>query len=210
MFIAIKGVTKVFHTTPPKVALRDVEFSIEKGDFVIITGENGSGKSVLMSIIAGLQKPTKGSVEFSPKDTKVALIFQDADTQILGETVREDIAFSVRNAGFRGSALDGKVLEAAKAVGLEEKLDESARALSGGDKRRLAVASGIALGAALIIFDEPFANLDEAGVKSVSEVLVNLKKEGKTLIVLTHTIEQIVSLGTKFVRLQEGKVVFLA
>lgn len=186
------------------IALQDVSFSVKKGEFLVIGGKNGSGKSVLMSLIAGLDKQTNGTI----KCDEVGLVFQDANSQILGETPLEDVLFGLRNLQLKKQERLQKAEETLKQCGLFEKRDFQARVLSGGEKRRLAVAGILALNRDFIIFDEPFANLDLIGIKQVCAILKQLKEQNKTIIVLTHDLEKILGLADSFIILDSGKIKF--
>lgn len=204
--INIQNVSKTFETSEGEnQALKNVSFQIEEGQCVVIGGENGSGKSVLMSIIAGLEEADEGKVETSGR---VGLVFQEAETQILGETPREDIAFGPKNLGWSKDEITQTVENALEKTGLTKKADFPARFLSGGEKRRLAVACMIAMNLPVIILDEPFANLDYVGVKQVNALIKDLKAEGKTVVILTHEIEKCLALADKFVVLFRGQKVF--
>lgn len=205
--IKIQNISKVFTTgLEKKIALDDVSFEIPEGKCIIIGGENGSGKSVLMSIIAGLEEADCGTVDLAGE--KVGLVFQEAETQILGETPREDIAFGPKNMGYKKKEIQKVVEEALEKTGLWEKADFPARFLSGGEKRRLAVACMLAMNNPVIILDEPYANLDYSGVRQVNQLIKNLKDECKTIIILTHEIEKCLGLADLFIVLFRGKKVF--
>ena len=217
----------------PKKALDNVSLEIFEGECVVIGGENGSGKSVLMQIIAGLMEGDNHTV-VEPVETtvdglsaevegafdklnhqsaihvngRVGLVFQEAETQILGETPAEDIAFGPKNLGWKKADVQAAVREALEKTGLTEKADFPARFLSGGEKRRLAVACMLAMKLPTIILDEPYANLDFGGVKQVNKLIRQLKAEGKTVIILTHEIEKCLGLADRFVVLFRGKKVF--
>jgi biotin transport system ATP-binding protein len=137
---------------------------------------------------------------------ELGLVFQDADAQILGETVEEDTAFGPRNLGFSREETERRVGAALEAVGLEAKRDRAPRRLSGGEKRRLAVAGILAMGCGVIIMDEPFANLDWPGVVQVLEILQSLKRAGKTLIVLTHELEKVLALADRLLILHRARI----
>ncbi|MDR2899915.1 MAG: energy-coupling factor ABC transporter ATP-binding protein [Treponema sp.] len=186
-------------------ALEDVSFLLEKGSCTVIAGANGSGKSLLMSIIAKLETPDSGIVN---TDGRVGLVFQEPDAQILGETPREDIAFGPRNMGLSKSEIAKRVENALFETGLNDKADFPARTLSGGEKRRLAVAGVLAMNAEIIIFDEPYANMDFPGVKQINQLLQKLIADGKTIIILTHELEKCLSLADQFIVLFKGKKVF--
>ena len=186
-------------------ALSDVSFRIEDGQLVVLAGENGSGKSLLMKIIAGLEKPSSGTVETSEP---VALVFQDADAQILADTVIEDVRFSLRSRKLRKDESLAKAKEALSQVGLSEKENSPSHLLSGGEKRRLAIASALALDRKTLIFDEPYSNLDYAGVKSVNSLIAELKEKGFTIVILTHELEKCLGLADRFMVLNKGKLFF--
>lgn len=201
--IEVCNITKIF---PDKTkALDDVSFFVYEGDFTIIAGSNGSGKSVLMSLIASLDLPTSGTIKTT---SKPGIIFQDADSQILGETVEEDVAFGARNYGYKKKELEEKITWALNSTGLLEKKECIARTMSGGEKRRLSVSGILAMDKDIFIFDEPFANLDWPGIKKTCAILKQLKEEKKTIIVLTHELEKILALANKFIILDKGKIRF--
>ena len=196
--LEVKNISKIF---PDKTkALEDISFSIEQGEFCVIAGSNGSGKSVLMSLIAGLNEPTGGTIDLF--GNSAGLVFQDADSQILGETPEEDVSFGAKNYGLKKDELKQCVESSLEQVGLLHKKNAYARSLSGGEKRRLAVAGILAINRSVIIFDEPFANLDWPGVKQVCMILK------KTIIVLTHELEKILALAERFIVLDKGKIRF--
>ena len=187
------------------VALSDVSFRIEDGQLVVLAGENGSGKSLLMKIIAGLEMPSSGTVETSEP---VALVFQNADAQILADTVIEDVRFSLRSKKLKKEESLAKAKEALTQVGLLEKENSPSHLLSGGEKRRLAIASALALDRKTLIFDEPYSNLDYPGVKSVNSLIAELKGKGFTIVILTHELEKCLGLADRFMVLSKGKLVF--
>ena len=215
--INLQNVTKRFQVFDEKLknseqvrdgffyALEDISLSIKKGECTIIAGANGSGKSLLMSIIAGLEEPTCGNVNVQGK---VGLVFQEPDAQILGETPREDIAFGPRNMKLKKSEITERVNDALLQSGLEQRADFPARSLSGGEKRRLAAAGVLAMDAQIIIFDEPYANLDYPGVVQVNKLFQKLTADGKTVIILTHELEKCLALAKRFIVLFKGKKVF--
>ena len=209
--IKITDLSKTFRTTAGKTkALDSISLEIFEGECVVVGGENGSGKSVLMSIIAGLEEADSSKDSSTPVEIagKVGLVFQEAETQILGETPAEDIAFGPKNLGWKKQAVQSAVTDALAKTGLTGKADFPARFLSGGEKRRLAVACMLAMNLPAIILDEPYANLDFGGVKQVNTLIRQLKAEGKTVVILTHEIEKCLGLADRFVVLFRGKKVF--
>ena len=205
--IRIENLSKTFQTSSGiKKALENVNLEIAEGECVVIGGENGSGKSVLMSIIAGLQEGDGHPLV--EVNGRVGLVFQEAETQILGETPAEDIAFGPKNLGWKKSDVEAAVSEALEKTGLTDKADFPARFLSGGEKRRLAVACMLSMKLPTIILDEPYANLDFGGVKQVNALIRQLKNDGKTVIILSHELEKCLGLADRFVVLFRGKKVF--
>jgi len=186
-------------------ALEDISLTINDGSCTIIAGANGSGKSVLMSIIANLEEPSSGTVKTK---SKVGLIFQEPDAQILGETPKEDISFGPRNLKLSKNEIQNRVNKTLIETGLEHRANFPARSLSGGEKRRLAAASILVMDAQIIIFDEPYANMDFHGVVQVNHLLKKLITEGKTVIILTHELEKCMALANNFIVLFKGKKVF--
>lgn len=204
--LKINNLCKSFFTTDgEKKALKSVSMEFEENSFTVIGGENGSGKSVLMSIIAGLEDCSSGDIETF---AQCGLVFQEAETQILGETPFEDVCFGPKNLGWKKADVIEAANKALEITGLTEKKDFPARFLSGGEKRRLAVACMIAMDLPILILDEPYANLDYSGVKQVNALLKELKKSGKTIILLTHEIEKCLGLADKFIVLFRGEKVF--
>ena len=204
--LCVQNISKSFNTINGiRHVLKNVSFEIQEGTTCVIGGENGSGKSLLMSIIAGLEKADSGKVlSFG----KAVLVFQEAETQILGETPAEDIAFGPKNLGWKKDKVDESVKNALSKTGLTEKKDYPARFLSGGEKRRLAVACMLAMDLPVIILDEPYANLDYTGVKQVNALIQNLKQQKKTVLILTHEIEKCLALADQFIVLFRGEKTF--
>jgi biotin transport system ATP-binding protein len=211
--VTVDNVTKSFSAQDGKgrfKALDSVSFTLEAGSCTLIGGANGSGKSVLMSIIAGLDDPDSGTVNIvcSGKKARAGLVFQEAETQILGETPMEDVMFGLRNCGYNRSDSEKKAREVLAQTGLSGKELSPARFLSGGEKRRLAVAGILALDMPLIIFDEPYANLDYAGIRQVNALIRMLIKTGRTVIILTHELEKSLALCSRFIVLYRGEKKF--
>lgn len=212
--ITLNNIKKTFETENGAfAAIKGVSAEFEEGSVTIIGGANGSGKSVLMSIIAGLDEPTEGSVEIhgikaNERGNAVGLVFQEADTQILGETALEDVAFGPENLGLSKQEVAQRAKNALEQTGLFHRAEFPARFLSGGQKRRLAVAGILAMEKQIIIFDEPYANLDYTGVKQVNALIMALMRKRKTIIILTHELEKCLSLSEHFIVLFEGEKVF--
>lgn len=196
-------------------SLSQIDLDIREKECLVIAGSNGSGKTLLMRMLVGLIAPTAGSVAFRGKAVAadpakvrraVGLVFQDADAQVVGETVEEDAAFGPRNLRLPADEIESRVAAALEATGLEGKRKSPPRRLSGGEKRRLAVAGVLAMGCEAVIMDEPFANLDWPGVVQVLRTISDLKEKGKTVVVLTHELEKVLAHADRLVILDRGKI----
>ena len=210
---SVRGIKKIFPNGYE--ALQGIDLDIYDGECLLIAGANGSGKTVFTRILSGLLEPTEGTVLYREKDIKahgkllrqsVGLVFQDADTQILGETVEEDIRFGPENLKLSEEEISMRLEYVLEKLDMKEKRCFASRHLSGGEKRRLAVAGILAMGCETIIMDEPFANLDWPGVTQVLKIIFSLSKNGKTVIVLTHELEKVLSLADRLVILASGKI----
>jgi biotin transport system ATP-binding protein len=226
---SVKNIVKIFpgiigaDATGEFTALNDVSFDMDQGQCLLIAGSNGSGKTLLMRIVAGLLEPSGGDVLFKGQSLysgrraemrhaekslrrELGLVLQDADAQIVGETVAEDAIFGPENLGMSAADANACATQALVAMGLAEKRDNAPRRLSGGEKRRLAVAGVLAMGCNTIIMDEPFANLDWPGVVQTLSIIRDLKSEGKTLIILTHELEKALALADRLIILHRGRL----
>lgn len=198
-------------------ALDNISLSVAEGEFLIIAGKNGAGKSLLMRHFVGLSKPSAGAVLYRNKPVsaqiplirrEVGYVFQDTEAQIFGQTVEEDLAFGPANLGIQGHDLEAAVQHALQEAHLEGMENRRPNTLSGGEKRRLAIAGVLAMRPRCVILDEPFANLDFPSVQEILKVLDLLRVEGKTLIVLTHEIEKVFALASRLIILDKGHIVF--
>jgi biotin transport system ATP-binding protein len=198
------------------VGLDDVTLSICSGEFVIIAGPNGSGKSTLLKHLNGILSPSEGTILLKGRlvsdDLRrarrlVGMVFQDADSQIVGETVWADTAFGPQNLSFKKSIVQEKVQTALETVGMAHLAEKPPYLLSGGEKRRLAIAGVLAMGPEIIAFDEPFSNLDFPGTCQVLEQMKRLQQNGHTLIVATHELDLVYRLADRLVIMQNGRIV---
>lgn len=198
-----------------RFGLQSIDLAIAAGSFVVICGPNGSGKTTLLRHLNGLLLPTTGTVtvdgvavadDLRRARQRVGMVFQDADSQIVGETVYDDVAFGPENLGLARAEIDRRVQKALKDVGLEPFSDQSPHHLSGGEKRRLAIAGVLAMEPQVIVFDEPFSNLDYPGVKQVLQQIVDLHHNGHTVVVTTHDIEKIIPHAQRLIIIQGGRV----
>jgi biotin transport system ATP-binding protein len=216
VLFSVRKLSVVFRTGEAEHrALDGIDFDIYEGECLLIAGSNGSGKTLLMKIIAGLMTPSEGAVLFRGENLEqcgeklrrsVGLVFQDADAQFVGETVAEDLAFGPENLGLSKDEVRSRVEYALAAAGLLEKRSALPRRLSGGEKRRLAVAGVMAMGCDTVIFDEPFANLDWPGVVQTLEIIRDLKQASRTVIVLTHELEKVLAFADRLVILDRGRL----
>jgi biotin transport system ATP-binding protein len=204
--VIVKNIVKTFSVLDEKFnALDDISFSLDSDDVAVIAGANGAGKSLLMLILAGLENPDSGTFLLQGK---IGLIFQDADAQILGETPAEDIAFGPKNLKLSKMAIESRVEAALRQTGLSSKSNYPARFLSGGQKKRLTIAGILAMEPEIIIFDEPYANLDYQSIIQINKVIAELKNKSKTIIILTHEIEKCLAIANRFIILSKGKIIF--
>ena len=195
--------------------LREVSFTVAENDFLLIAGANGSGKTLLMRHLNGLLSPVSGKVFFRGKPVagnlrevrrKVGLVFQDADSQIIGQSVRDDVAFGPENLNLYQEEIDRRVEYALMQCGIERHADSDSRSLSGGEKRLLAIAGVLAMEPEVIILDEPFANLDYAGIRRVLALVLRLHEDGHTIILITHEIEKVMAHARRLIIMRGGRI----
>ncbi len=216
------GVTVVYGEGTPfrKVALEDISIDILEGETLGIIGHTGSGKSTLAMLSNGLLKPTSGKIYVQGKDIweepkkikdirrKVGVAFQYPEYQLFEETVYKDIAFGPKNIGVKEEDIEHRVITAAKFCGISEKmLQKSPFELSGGQKRRAAIAGVVAMDPEVLILDEPAAGLDPVGRESILGGLMDYQKvKNNTLVLVSHSMEDIARYCDKILVLTEGKV----
>lgn len=198
-------------------ALDVVNLAVEEGEFVLLLGRNGSGKTTLLRHLNGLLLPDEGCVVVDgvPTDVeggeenarrKVGLVFQDAASQVVAETVRDDIAFGPENLRLESDGIRERVGEAAEAVGVTHLLDRSPYELSGGELRRVALAGVLAMRPEVLALDEPLSSLDYEGESAVVERIAEANARGTTVIVATHDAEPFVGHAGRAVVLEDGHV----
>ncbi len=197
-----------------------MSISIEENDFIGLIGHTGSGKSTLVQHLNGLLKPTSGKIYFDGQDIsdkdfdikalrfKVGLVFQYPEYQLFDETVEKDISFGPRNMGLDEAQIKERVIEAANAVGLKsELLSRSPFDLSGGEKRRAAIAGVIAMQPKVLILDEPTAGLDPLGRNTILDMLSKYRREHNTTVILvSHSMEDVARVADKAIVMDHGKV----
>jgi biotin transport system ATP-binding protein len=187
-----------------RTLLDRVDLSFAVGELCILAGRNGAGKTLLARCLAGIITPGEGTVRNEGAHT--ALVFQDTRSQVLGQTVSDDVAMGPRSAGLSHADIDERVTEALQRTGLSEMGRRDPFTLSGGEQRRLSIAAMLALRPRLLILDEPFSSLDFEGVKSVLSVLLDLYAEGCGIAVITHDLEKLAAHADRLVLLDHGRV----
>lgn len=224
--LELKNVGFVYGKGTPfeKRAVDDVSLKIEQGEFIGVIGHTGSGKSTLMQMLNGLIRPTDGQVLLDGNDIweqpknirrirfKVGMVFQYPEYQLFEETVYKDIAFGPQNQGKQGDELDKAVREAADFTGLKpELLQKSPFDLSGGEKRRAAIAGVIAMDPEVLVLDEPTAGLDPMGREVLlSQITRYHKKRGNTVLLVSHTMEDIARVADRIIVMNKGKLEMFA
>lgn len=207
-------------TTYARAALADINLVINKGEFIGVIGHTGSGKSTLISHLNGLLKPTSGTIYFEGEDihekgyskkklrSKVGVVFQYPEYQLFAESVIEDVKFGPRNMGFDNLTVDYNSYEALKLTGIgEDLLDVSPLELSGGQKRRVAIAGVLAMKPEVLILDEPTAGLDPKGREDILNLLKRLNNEqNMTIILISHSMEDIANYCNRLIVLNDGKI----
>ena len=219
--LEIKNLNHIYSAGTPfeHVALKDVSFQVERGEFIGVIGHTGSGKSTLMQHLNGLLKPTSGSVILDGQDIwsdkkltrqsrfRVGLVFQYPEYQLFEETVYKDIAFGPKNMGLSAEELDRRVREAAGFVGLTDaQLEVSPFDLSGGQKRRVAIAGVIAMEPEVLILDEPTAGLDPKERLRLRQYIADLA-QNRIVFLTTHIVSDIESIATDVLLMKDGQLV---
>lgn len=223
--LSVKDMSFIYSQGTPFefTAVDDISFDIERGDFVGIIGHTGSGKSTLVQTLNGLLKPTKGTITLDGEDIwakpkeirkirfKVGLVFQYPEYQLFEETVEKDIAFGPTNMGLSEEQVRQRVLDAAKFVGLKpELLSKSPFDLSGGEKRRAAIAGVIAMDPDILILDEPCAGLDPLGRDILLAQIYSYHKErGNTVLLVSHSMEDVGGVCDKVMVMNHAKMEML-
>lgn len=223
MMMKINNLNYIYNGGTPfeKKALNNINLEIQEGEFIGLIGHTGSGKSTLVQHLNGLMKATSGDiiidgVNISDKDAslkdirqKVGLVFQYPEHQLFEETIYKDIAFGPKNLGLKDDEVEKRVKESMELVGLdyEELKDRSPFELSGGQKRRVAIAGVIAMKPKILVLDEPTAGLDPKGRDEIlGEIQKLYKKEGITIVLVSHSMEDVAKLVNRILVMHKGKL----
>ncbi|OBR92999.1 MULTISPECIES: energy-coupling factor transporter ATPase [Clostridium] len=224
MPIKIENLTHIYMKGSPfeKKALDDINIEIEDGEFVALIGHTGSGKSTLIQHINGLLKPSSGKIIVDGVDItdkkinlnfirkKVGLVFQYPEYQLFEETIEKDIAFGPKNLGLSDDDINKRVKRAMNMVGLkyEDYKDKSPFELSGGQKRRVAIAGVVAMEPKVLVLDEPTAGLDPKGRDDIFSEIKNLHREyNMTIIFVSHSMEDVAKLAGRIIVMHQGKCI---
>lgn len=222
--LEVKNLSHIYSQGTPfeKVAIDNINLKIEKGEFIGLVGHTGSGKSTFIQHLNGLLKPASGEVYVQGKSIsgarmnlvevrqKVGLVFQYPEHQLFEETVEKDIAFGPMNLGLTNDEIEVRVKDAMRSVGLsyEEYKDSSPFELSGGQKRRVAIAGVLAMEPEILILDEPTAGLDPMGSREILDEIVNIYKEREiTIVLVSHNMEDVAKYTSRMVVMSAGRVV---
>ena len=217
-FIRVENLTFEYDKdgTEKTRAIDDVSFTIEKGSFTAIIGQNGSGKSTLARNLNGLLVPTSGRILVDGMDTaddsriwdirsRVAMVFQNPDNQIVSSIVEDDVAFGPENLGVDPAEIRRRVDDALKRVDMYHLRNKAPHQLSGGQKQRIAIAGAVAMRPECIVFDEPTAMLDPKGRREVLEIVRELNSQGITTILITHFMDEAAQ-ADKIIVMDRGQV----
>lgn len=220
--IAVENASYEYSPEGPfsKAALRNVSLKVNKGEFLAIIGHTGSGKSTLLQLMNALEKPSSGEVFVNGKSTldkntnlkeirtKIGLVFQYPEYQLFEETVRLDIGFSPRNMGLSEEEVQRRVALACEIVGIDEKLlDKSPFELSGGQKRRVAIAGILAMNPEVLILDEPTAGLDPRGKNKILNRIKKMRDQyGITIVIVSHNMEDVAMCADRVIVLNDGEI----
>lgn len=222
--IKVSGLRHVYSAGTPfeKVAIDNINIEIPHGQFVGLIGHTGSGKSTFIQHLNALLKPTSGKITVDGEDInadkisaknvryKVGLVFQYPEYQLFEETVYADIAFGPKNMGLSETEIDERVREAAHFVGvMDEQFEKSPLELSGGQKRRVAIAGVIAMRPGVLILDEPTAGLDPAGCEQILRNICDYRTQtGSTVIIVSHSMDDVARLADRLVVFNHGGIRF--
>jgi len=198
-------------------ALKGVSLTIRNGEFLAIMGENGAGKTTLVKHFNGLLKPTEGSVLIDGVETrkvsvatlarKVGFVFQNPDNQLFSETVEEEVAFALKNFGFEENVIERRVTWALNLLDLAQYRKTSPFMLSGGERKRVALASVLAWNPKILMLDEPTIGQDYQQKEKLRQFILQMKAQRKTTIIVTHDVEFVAECNPRVVLMRDGRIV---
>ena len=198
-------------------ALKDVSVTIKDGEFVAIMGQNGAGKTTLVKHFNGLLKPTKGQILVNNVDVSkvsvatlsknVGFVFQNPDHQLFSETVEEEISFALKNFGFEEPTVENRVTWALNLLGLAQYRKTSPFMLSGGERKRVALASVLAWNPEILILDEPTIGQDYQQKEKLRQFVLQMRTQRKTVIIVTHDVEFVAECNPRILLMREGKII---
>ena len=205
-------------TYPNRVeALKGVSLVIKDGEFVAIMGQNGAGKTTLVKHFNGLLKPSKGIVRVNGVETtktsvaalsrNAGFVFQNPDHQLFSETVEEEIAFALKNFGFEAGVIEKRINWALNLLGLEQYRKTSPFLLSGGERKRVALASVLAWNPETLILDEPTIGQDYQQKEKLRQFIAQMQAQGKTVVIVTHDVEFVAECNPRVLLMKEGRIV---
>jgi len=213
--ISIRNVS--FHYQDGPEVLHDISVDINDGEFIAIMGENGAGKTTLVKMFNGLLKPTNGSVAVDGVETEkrsvaqlyrnVGLIFQNPDNQLFAETVEQELGFSLKNFGFSDDVIKKRVSSFLHILDLERYADSSPFVLSGGERKRVALAAILVWDPKHVIMDEPTIGQDYLQKDRLRNFITQLVSQGKTVIIVTHDVEFVAECKPRVILLSHGKII---
>lgn len=201
------------------LALKDVEFNAAKGKIIALLGPNGAGKSTLFLHFNGILKPNKGTVRVNGEPLKydkaglmkvrqkVGIVFQNPDDQLFAPTVMEDVAFGPMNIGLPDEEVEERVKESLERVGMKGMENKAPHHLSGGQKKRVAIAGILAMRPEIMVLDEPTSGLDPKGASQIMHLLYNLNQEGMTIVISTHDVDLVPLYAYNVYIISEGKII---
>lgn len=197
-------------------ALKGVSLTVKDGEFVAIMGQNGAGKTTLVKHFNGLLKPSSGSVRVNGVETKktsvatlarnVGFVFQNPDHQLFSETVDEEIAFALKNFGYEADVIEKRITWAVNLLGLTQYRKTSPFMLSGGERKRVALASVLAWDPQILILDEPTIGQDHRQKENLRQFIMQMQTQGKTIVIVTHDVEFVAECNPRVVLMREGKI----
>ena len=198
-------------------ALKGVSFTVDDGEFVAIMGQNGAGKTTLVKHFNGLLKPTSGRVVVDGVETTktsvatlaktVGFVFQNPDHQLFSETVDEEIAFALKNFGYAPDVIEKRIEWGVNLLGIGQYRKTSPFMLSGGERKRVAIASVLAWDPKMLVLDEPTIGQDHQQKENLRQFIMQLQSQGKTIVIVTHDVEFVAECNPRVVLMRDGKIV---